>query len=147
MATEKQIAANRRNAAWSTGPRTTLGKSRARMNALRHGLSYVGCDLPTVEGADSADEIQTIVRAREAIVFEGLQQIRIERARLVAKVNDLVSSQNTSLISVTIKRIAAMTRYEGRLYTARKLHLGNTEASSDSRSRETIAVCKTNPIL
>lgn len=39
MATEKQIAANRRNAAKSTGPRTELGKARARMNALRHGLA------------------------------------------------------------------------------------------------------------
>jgi hypothetical protein len=39
MATEKQIAANRGNAAKSTGPRTTRGKKRVGRNALRHGLS------------------------------------------------------------------------------------------------------------
>jgi hypothetical protein len=39
MATEKQIAANRKNAMWSTGPRTEVGKRRSRRNALRHGLT------------------------------------------------------------------------------------------------------------
>jgi len=39
MATEKQIAANRKNAMWSTGPRTEAGKRRSRRNALRHGLT------------------------------------------------------------------------------------------------------------
>jgi hypothetical protein len=39
MASTKQIAANRRNAKRSTGPRTAAGKSRASRNALRHGLT------------------------------------------------------------------------------------------------------------
>jgi hypothetical protein len=38
MATEKQIAANRRNALKSTGPRTESGKAVSRCNALCHGL-------------------------------------------------------------------------------------------------------------
>lgn len=38
MATEKQIAANRRNAQNSTGPRTRMGKLKSSINALRHGL-------------------------------------------------------------------------------------------------------------
>jgi len=37
MATKRQIAANRRNARHSTGPKTLQGKA-ASMNALRHGL-------------------------------------------------------------------------------------------------------------
>ena len=38
MATHAQIAANRRNAKRSTGPRTPAGKTIAARNALRHGL-------------------------------------------------------------------------------------------------------------
>ena len=39
MATAKQAAANRQNAARSTGPRTKPGKARSSGNALKHGLS------------------------------------------------------------------------------------------------------------
>ena len=39
MATERQIAANRRNARKSTGPRSSAGKKRASRNAYRHGLT------------------------------------------------------------------------------------------------------------
>jgi len=38
MSTEKQIAANRRNALQSTGPRTPRSKAFTRLNALQHGL-------------------------------------------------------------------------------------------------------------
>jgi hypothetical protein len=36
--TSKQLAANRRNAQRSTGPRTPKGKARSRWNALKHGV-------------------------------------------------------------------------------------------------------------
>ena len=39
MASERQIAANRRNAQKSTGPRSTAGRIRSGRNALRHGLN------------------------------------------------------------------------------------------------------------
>ncbi len=39
MATERQIAANRRNARKSTGPRSSAAKKRASRNAYRHGLT------------------------------------------------------------------------------------------------------------
>ena len=39
MATERQIAANRQNAALSTGPRTEQGKAASRGNAMSHGMA------------------------------------------------------------------------------------------------------------
>ena len=39
MSSERRIEANRRNAARSTGPRTTKGKQRASGNAYKHGWS------------------------------------------------------------------------------------------------------------
>src|SRR5687767_100523 len=38
MASANQIAANRRNAAKSTGPRTPEGKQRVSANAVQHGF-------------------------------------------------------------------------------------------------------------
>ena len=39
MASDRQRAANQRNAQRSTGPRSAAGKRKSRQNALRHGLS------------------------------------------------------------------------------------------------------------
>src|SRR3954454_2348956 len=38
MPSQRQIEANRRNAASSTGPRTTRGKAVVALNAVQHGL-------------------------------------------------------------------------------------------------------------
>jgi hypothetical protein len=52
MASEKQIAANRRNAQKSTGPRTDAGKARSRLNAVTHGLNAHVETLPDEEKAE-----------------------------------------------------------------------------------------------
>ena len=39
MATNRQIAANRRNGSLGRGPKTSAGKARSSRNALKHGLS------------------------------------------------------------------------------------------------------------
>jgi hypothetical protein len=46
MVSQKQLAANRRNALKSTGPRTPQGKAAVRLNALRHGLRARSLLLP-----------------------------------------------------------------------------------------------------
>jgi hypothetical protein len=46
MATARQIAAARRNALLSTGPRTEPGKLASRRNALKHGYAGLGWALP-----------------------------------------------------------------------------------------------------
>ena len=52
MATQKQIAANKRNAKLSTGPRTELGRARSRYNALSHGLT---AKVALIKGEDPAE--------------------------------------------------------------------------------------------
>lgn len=46
MATDKQIAANRRNALVSTGPRSLAGKQKSSQNSLKHGLTAARALLP-----------------------------------------------------------------------------------------------------
>ncbi len=51
MSTPKQIAANRRNAQKSTGPRTPEGKAASRLNALKHGFF---ANSPVIIGEDQS---------------------------------------------------------------------------------------------
>ncbi len=102
MATEKQIAANRRNALRSTGPRTPLGKARSRINSIRHGLLSKAMADPTLL-ADAKKLAISIAREHgqpdhcvEAhIVAEAeltILQARIARTRLL----DMSSSERRS---------------------------------------------------
>jgi hypothetical protein len=63
MASERQIAANRRNAKKSTGPISSSGKSRSRQNALRHGLA-TSADRDPLLSADVNQMAQILSRAR-----------------------------------------------------------------------------------
>lgn len=49
MTSPAQIAANRQNALKSTGPKTAEGKTRASMNALRHGAAAESVVVPYLE--------------------------------------------------------------------------------------------------
>ena len=52
MSSARKVAANRRNAQKSTGPRTLSGKAIASMNAVKHGLA---ARTPVVPGESPAD--------------------------------------------------------------------------------------------
>ena len=56
MATLAQIEANRRNSQQSTGPKTSEGKSRSSMNALRHGL-YADTAVLSNENAEAYNDL------------------------------------------------------------------------------------------
>jgi hypothetical protein len=95
MATERQIAANRRNARKSTGPRSRAGKKRAGRNAYRHGLSYgVAAFAKHVEAlaqkiaGRGADGITLeIARSVARAEFE-LAQIRRVKVALIARMSE-----------------------------------------------------------
>jgi hypothetical protein len=77
MATERQIAANRRNSRKSTGPRSRAGKRRTSRNAYRHGLSYgVAAD------AAFAKHVESLA---QKIAGRGADAVTLEIARSVAR--------------------------------------------------------------
>jgi hypothetical protein len=69
MASAAQIAANRRNALRSTGPRTAAGKAASSRNGLRHGLRARAAAVP---GEDAQDferfraELRSALAPRDA---------------------------------------------------------------------------------
>lgn len=95
MTSEAKIAANRRNARRSTGPRTTAGKLRVRRNALRHGLAAIVVRDPAAEvervaagicsaDADPLEREQALAVAEVQIT---LKQIRRARAHIVEQLS------------------------------------------------------------
>src|SRR5262245_38469810 len=77
MASERQIAANRRNARNSTGPRSGAGKKRASGNAYRYGLT-----LNITSTAAFAKQLDKLVRE---IAGDSKDAIMLERARAIAQ--------------------------------------------------------------
>jgi hypothetical protein len=77
MASERQIAANRRNARKSTGPRSGAGKTRSSRNAYRHGL--------TLSIASSAAVTKQLDKLARKIVGHTEDPILLERARALAQ--------------------------------------------------------------
>jgi hypothetical protein len=76
MASERQIAANRRNARKSTGPRSGAGRKRASRNAYRYGLTL------NITSAAFAKQLDKLVRE---IAGDSKDAIVLERARAIAQ--------------------------------------------------------------
>jgi len=77
MTSERKIAANRRNAAKSTGPRTRQGKATVSRNALRHGLASA-----TV---DHGEEPEKVARIAGLIAGKTSDEARFEQAIIIAE--------------------------------------------------------------
>jgi len=59
---DRKVAANRANARRSTGPRSTLGKARSSLNAIRHGILARAAFNVTLEGEAKRAEFDDLVR-------------------------------------------------------------------------------------
>ncbi len=59
-ASPAQIAANRKNALHSSGPRTPEGKAISRANALKHGMTGAGIALPIEDAAEVGRRFSTL---------------------------------------------------------------------------------------
>jgi hypothetical protein len=128
VTSQKQIAANRRNATRSTGPVTAQGKARASRNARRHGLSVpvyrtsaVAADigefaLQLVGHAASRTEIDLARAAAEA----QLELVRIRREK-----QPLLEVLVSGLSSPDMQGIRRLDRYERRAKSRRKRALSD----------------------
>jgi hypothetical protein len=97
MASDKQIAANQRNARKSTGPKSKSGKARSSKNPFRHGLSVPMFNARSEELKDlsrqfagDATDAESLVQAERAAHAQldltrirSVQTLMIERVLIV----------------------------------------------------------------
>jgi hypothetical protein len=127
MTSKRKIAANRKNAQASTGPRTEAGRAASRHNARRHGLA-------TGIGSDPVfrDDIEMLAKllaggrenigefAREAAEAHlDVARIRKIRARLYARMRFFGDAPTEDLMELG-KQFARLERYERRAFSRRK---------------------------
>jgi len=90
MASRKQVAANRRNAKKSTGPKSRRGKQVTRINALKHGLRAEQVVIPGEDPKEFNDLFESLyehyqpIGPVEELHFERIvvETWRLKRARL-----------------------------------------------------------------
>ena len=127
MPSDRQIAANRKNAKKSTGPRSDAGRAASRSNALRHGLA-----IPI--GTDPAfhDDIEKLAKAlslsqkvdecaREAARAElDLLRIRKIRGWVFETLYFVADSATSGKLAEVNDKLAKLERYERRAFSRRK---------------------------
>jgi hypothetical protein len=132
MATERQIAANRRNARNSTGPRSSAAKRRTSQNAYRHGLAASHNPGPATakqldqlarEIAGDCNSVIVLELARSAAQAEfDLARVRLSKVALIKQISAFgVIPQTSDAILDKLREDRA--RHELQEHRARIKHL------------------------
>jgi len=149
MASERQIAANRRNARKSTGPRSGAGRKRASRNAYRHGLTLnitstaafaKQLDKLARKIAGNTDDAIVLERAR-AIAQAELELARVRRAKvaLIDRASAFGELDPPHLTVTQIIRILRAFDRGGRLIVPKPIDALATMPSQESdRSAEAV---------
>jgi hypothetical protein len=130
MTSAAKIDANRRNAKFSTGPKSARGRARAAQNARRHGLS-----VPIAADPKLSAEVQAVVQkiangkvdpnvracadrvAQAHIDLNRIRKVKMEMLRVITSgltpADDIAESASGPGGDL-IKSLARLTRYERR---------------------------------
>src|SRR5689334_7218763 len=84
MPTDKQRAANKRNAQKSTGPRTEDGKRKSSLNGIRHGLFAKNYTMSPEEKVDHEHLLQTYIdhfRPEDPITLDLIEELAMAKMR------------------------------------------------------------------
>ena len=131
MLSDRKIAANRRNARRSTGPRTAATKARASRNALRHGLAIPLSRDPLTSAeidrlaAALAGRSPTPARLEQAHIaaeaeFELLRVQAHRKSLLHRKAVALATNREAIALVAALPELEALERYERRAVSRRK---------------------------
>ena len=129
MTSPAKIAANRRNARRSTGPRSAAGKARARRNAFRHGLATPG-SLDHV----AMDRIDNLV---DALTIHVHSQLQIQLATVAAEAQAEIERVRRTKVNL-VNRASAQLRDEG----AGLLSAGERAALAFAGKTEILMACE-----
>ena len=119
MASERQIAANRRNAQKSTGPRSASGAKRSSQNAYRHGLTKRSSifnfekqlDLLARQIAGDADDEATFALAQVAAEAQlDLARIRQLKKTVIESVMALGDPETSPFCRPEMEQIRSRSR-------------------------------------
>ena len=123
MASNRQIAANRRNARQSTGPRSSAGRNRSRRNSYRHGLA-AGVTL-------NAERLKHIERLARKIAGNSADVMTVERARTLAQAE-------YELVQIRRSKVALISR----VMASNGLSRGSSAASSLFQNESQFRQCQ-----
>ena len=110
MTSPAKIAANRRNAQRSTGPRSAAGKARARRNAFRHGLAT-----PARLDHAAMDRIDDLV---VALTRDFPSQLELELATVAAEAQSEIERVRQAKVRMVNRAYAHLRDEGGRLLSA-----------------------------
>ena len=133
MTSDRQLAANRRNAKKSTGPVSVSGKRRSRQNAFRHGLA-TNADHDPLLSAEVRQMAQILSGARgepcvtlttEDAAAAEIDLLRIRKIRV--STFDVFYRSQRSLEDLTRlnEELGKLDRYERRAFSRRRRALNS----------------------